>query len=571
MQMIRQTQFDDLLAPEQAEALTQALDRIAHDLRLSDSGKLESMSLLIKNAVDQIYHKMRSEFGAYDDRIMPLVNKPNGRVPVKFVDGVLRSQNAFPLSKLADHVDRILLANKKLEHDVAGKTNATPIEVFNRGEKVGVLRFNPAPHDLTPDDIAVFDQMPGETAPVGGIITLGIGARLSHLQLLAKSLHIPNAKFSKEYVDILKRLSGKRVRYSIDTEGRVHLSELQDGGGNQASAHPVKDVKIPVPDHSVTVPISFKDIAQRSLTNIAGPKGLNLAPMGAHASLVESVPDGFVIPFGFFNDYAQRTGLKRWLDLLSKVNLKNQHLVASITETIARHIQANPIPSEMLDQVMSQLRELKQRTGHEGGYFFRSDTNIEDLPGFNGAGLNESVPNVKDERALVQKAIQDVWISPFREKSIYWRAMALPSHTVTLAEPSVVVMPTVHAKSSGVILSRGGSGWQSGHGSISANWGIGSVVQAGDPVEEISLASGKPLRTSFTVSTRKPVANVNGGLSLENVPLGQPVLTEAQIQALNKKAAEVEEALGHEPHGWDIEWAIDSNDNVKILQARPNM
>ena len=259
------------------------------------------------------------------------------------------------------------------------------------------------------------------------------------------------------------------------------------------------------------------------------------------------------------------------MDLLARTHLKNKNIVALITDRIVRHIHESPIPNGMLDEVMHELSGLKQRTGHEGGYFFRSDTNIEDLAGFNGAGLNESIPNVSDERTAVMRAIQAVWISPFRENSIYWRAMALPSHSVSIAEPSVVVMPTVSAESSGVMLSRGGSHWQLGQGSISANWGIGSVVQAGDPVEEISMADGRALASSFTVSTQKPVPNIQGGLSMVQVPAGEPVLTETQATLLNAQAIKVDQALGSEPHGWDIEWAIDQGGSIKILQARPNM
>ena len=323
-QMIHQVRLDDLLTAGQANHLSNALDSVTARRDLTIPQKLEAISTLINNAVDQAYYRLRSEFGAYDERLLPIVNKPDGGVPVKFVDGVLRSQNTFPLSKLSEQIDRFLLAEKRIEHEINGQTARASIEVFNPGESVGTLRFNPNPLDLTPDDIAVFEQMPVETAPVGGIITLGVGARLSHLQLLARSLKIPNAKFSKNYLSTLRNLQGKRVRYSVGPGGRVRLNELASDEALLAERDRGA-VEVPTPDHQLATPVSFDRLGRAPPGNIAGPKGLNLAKMRAQPILHDAVPDGFVIPFGFFDLYARQTGLKRgWTFLpghISKIKI----------------------------------------------------------------------------------------------------------------------------------------------------------------------------------------------------------------------------------------------------------
>ena len=180
------------------------------------------------------------------------------------------------------------------------------------------------------------------------------------------------------------------------------------------------------------------------------------------------------------------------------------------------------------------------------------------------------MPNVLIEREAIDQAIRRVWESPFSEKSIDWRNLALKKETVTIAEPSVVVMPTVEAASSGVILSKGTDDFVTGKGKISANWGIGSVVESGRPVEEITLET-KPIYQSFTVSDTKPVARERGGLEHQPTTPGLPVLNEEQIEELNRAATQVEKALGPKPFGYDIEWAFDTEGKLIILQARPNM
>ena len=56
----------------------------------------------------------------------------------------------------------------------------------------------------------------------------------------------------------------------------------------------------------------------------------------------------------------------------------------------------------------------------KGGVFVRSDTNVEDLPGFTGAGLNLTLPNLVGFDNLV-KGITEVWASPYTARAWAWR------------------------------------------------------------------------------------------------------------------------------------------------------
>ena len=71
-----------------------------------------------------------------------------------------------------------------------------------------------------------------------------------------------------------------------------------------------------------------------------------------------------------------------------------------------------------------RLREAMDREfgprASSGGVFVRSDTNVEDLPGFTGAGINLTLPNVVGFEN-VMKALGEVWASPFSPRSFAWR------------------------------------------------------------------------------------------------------------------------------------------------------
>lgn len=568
-QILHQVHQDDFLAEGQVNVINEQLSAIAQDKKIPVERRLELISDLLNSSVDQVYYALKRPFGDYDERILRMAAHGRPTTPVRFLDGTLRSNNVFMLSQLVDAMEESALARKNITHLIGSQKTRIPARVFNPGQTVGILRLNKNPMELTPAEIGVFSEMPTESGAVGGVVTLGVGARLSHLQLLARSLKIPNVKFSNEAVALLKPYDGQMVSFKATKDGAVEIVPLASGTKSGSKRKKLL-VTVPEPDHSITKPITFDKAQSQTDKTIAGPKGLTLVDLRTNPALRDSVPDGFILPFGFFRRYLKEVGIEPLVDALGKIDQKNTRVVAEIAKQIREAIAKNPIPDKMLQEIMADLEKLQKRTGHKAGYFFRSDTNIEDLAGFNGAGLNESVPNVKPDEKSVQAAVRAVWESPFKEKSIFWRGLALGTKTVPLAEPSIVVMPTVFAESSGVIISKGTSRWVPGKGFISANWGIGSVVEAGAPVEEITLEGRAPLRTGLTSSAIKPTASSSGGLKNVAIQPGYPVLKPEQITELNAKAQLIEETLGVQPKGYDIEWAVDASGKVWIVQARPN-
>ncbi len=87
----------------------------------------------------------------------------------------------------------------------------------------------------------------------------------------------------------------------------------------------------------------------------------------------------------------------------------------------------------------------------KGGVFVRSDTNVEDLPGFTGAGLNLTVPNVVGFDNVVG-AIGEVWASPYTARAFAWRQshMRDPENVY----PAVLLLRTVPSEESGVMVTQ---------------------------------------------------------------------------------------------------------------------
>ena len=95
--------------------------------------------------------------------------------------------------------------------------------------------------------------------------------------------------------------------------------------------------------------------------------------------------------------------------------------------------------------VCSQKGDPTQTTG----VFIRSDTNVEDLDDFNGAGLNLTL---FDRRALddVFAGLKEVWASPFTYRSFSWRQALIDEPLWVL--PSVVILESIPTEKSGVLV-----------------------------------------------------------------------------------------------------------------------
>jgi phosphoenolpyruvate synthase/pyruvate phosphate dikinase len=92
------------------------------------------------------------------------------------------------------------------------------------------------------------------------------------------------------------------------------------------------------------------------------------------------------------------------------------------------------------------------KTAGEIPVFLRSDTNMEDLKDFTGAGLNLTIFNAVKKEAILQ-GIKDVWASPYTERSFRWRQRYLLNPENVF--PSILIIPSVDVDYSGVLITKG--------------------------------------------------------------------------------------------------------------------
>ena len=140
----------------------------------------------------------------------------------------------------------------------------------------------------------------------------------------------------------------------------------------------------------------------------------------------------------------------------------------------------------------------------------RSDTNVEDLAGFTGAGLNLTLPNVVGFDNLLQ-SIGEVWGSPFTARAFAWRLshMTRPEHVNT----SILLLESVASDKSGVLVTQDIDTGDPDVISVAVNEGLGGAVD-GQAAESLRVAlDGSRVRVLATATAPwRRVPDPAGGL-----------------------------------------------------------
>jgi phosphoenolpyruvate synthase/pyruvate phosphate dikinase len=202
--------------------------------------------------------------------------------------------------------------------------------------------------------------------------------------------------------------------------------------------------------------------------------------------------------------------------------------------------------------------------------FIRSDTNMEDLKDFTGAGLNLTVFNVLDEEKIWQ-AIRDVWASPYTERSYRWRQKFLLNPENVF--PSILVIPGVNVEKSGVMITTGVSSGEPKDITVAFSRGVGGAVEGQIAETYLLSASGTDYLLSPARENKYMVLSENGGTQKQVTQFNLPILKPEELAQLRQFAEQIRKKLpgtpGIESQGpFDVELGFKDN-SIWLFQVRP--
>ncbi len=500
----------------------------------------------------------------------------------------LRGSPLFFYGAVVDSLVRDANRLTGIEHELFGERVGAGLRALNPGLARGVLHVR-AGEDLATDGIYLLPETISELPPVAGILTRGEGSSLSHVQLLARNLGIPNVVVTESRIPALAPHAGRPVVLAVSHGGVVQLAtdgsrwEAVFGGGDAQGAEGGRVVIRPdleKLDLSVREPVSLDALRAADSGRISGPKGANLGEL-KHL-FGNAVPPGFVIPFGVFRgllDAPLEPGgpvvwdwmRARYAAIAALEGPARAQAESAFLERLRGWIAEVPWSARFEEDVR---RALRRHFGEDGSYgvFVRSDTNVEDLPGFTGAGLNLTVPNVVGEDAILA-AVRRVWASPFTERAYAWRQshMEQPEYVF----PAVVVQLGFPAEKSGVMVTAdvdtGDADWLT----VAVNEGVGGAVD-GQAAESLRVHRESDAVRFLAQATapRRALLSPEGGVVKLPATGADAVLEPAEIRRLREFAARVHArfpALADEegkPVPADVEFAF-RDGKLALLQLRP--
>jgi len=452
-----------------------------------------------------------------------------------------------------------------------------PYMPMNLGTATGRVRIVDAAsganalNALLPDDIAVLRQVPINLPPVAGVLTERPSTALSHVNLLAKGWGIPNA-YVRDAASVLREHAGQWVALKVAASGYQVRRLTPD----EVAALPPRNVRTAAIG---AVPGSAKaarpDLRETRLLPLASLRARNSAQCGSKAANLgavlaaripaTTVPDGFCIPFAHYDRFMRANGLA---DRIARMQQQpgfasdpqiRQKALAQLREEIARW----PVDAA----TAASWRAAWQSQLGGGGVFVRSSSNSEDLPGFSGAGLYTTMPNVKTGDAL-ELAVKKVWASVFNPEA--WEARSAAGFGAESVLMGVFVQTAIDSTNAGVMITR--DPFDAGHPHvtyISAKRGIGIRVVEGQRVaEQVMYSSWSKAIQVLSRSAEETALQLDkdGGVKEVPVEMGRSVLTDELVVRLANVGAAVKRTFNAVDQ--DIEWAT-VGDRIVLLQARP--
>ncbi|HTM19443.1 MAG TPA: PEP/pyruvate-binding domain-containing protein, partial [Kofleriaceae bacterium] len=444
-----------------------------------------------------------------------------------------------------------------------------PYQAFNRGSAVGTLRVIKPDAKLDTmmfdrNDIVLLQESYPDIAPVSGILTTVFSTPLSHVNLRATAWGIPNAGYTRAR-DEYGKLDGQKVYYEVrDTDFVLRPATEAEIRELDHKINEQRTVKVPAADLGNARMAMLPRIHARDVVAY-GTKCSNLGEIvSAHVGV--NVPDGFGLPIFYYQRHMLLNGLdKKVNDMLADPRWASDAAWRKAAlEDLQKQIKDAPIDPAVLDAVYKRVR---LKLGGKG-VFVRSSTNAEDLEGFNGAGLYDTVPNVRGKKQIGE-AIKTVWASLWNWRAVQERAAFGIDHHAVYA--GVLIQIGVNASASGVLITDNLWNPEDDNSyTINAKKGLGMRVVEGKNVPEQVIFDTSNDGTKIISRSDDPVMLVfddKGGIrEVPNDNRGV-ILTEERAKRLAEQVQRFVPLFSRKS-ALDVEWVL-QGEEVWIVQARP--
>ena len=446
------------------------------------------------------------------------------------------------------------------DEDLFSDTNFLTL---NPGEGFGLLRVREPDERPHPREIVIYESLPNSLPRVAGIVSTAPQTPLSHVNLRAVQDSVPNA-FIRGALDNphFVSLRGSYVHLAVTEDGySIRAATAEEVESHYAASRPTQ-TQTPQRDLSVTSITPLKEIGF-SDWRAFGVKAANVAVLRklAFPYPAWTVPDGFAVPFFFYDEFMKHnsfyddiTQMLADPDFQSDFDKQEKEL-----KKLRKKIKKGDMPEWIIEALTAM-----HATYPEGQSLrYRSSTNNEDLPGFNGAGLYDSKTQHPDETVEdgIDKSLKQVYASLWNFRAFTEREFHRIDHMS--AAMGVLVHPNYSDElANGVAVSFDPVYGRDESYYVNTQLGEDLVTnpEAHSVPDEILLNPA-----SFTVLATSNLVPP-GELLLSSDRL---IMLRANLKTIHEEFSRLYNPGPDEPFAIEIEFKITSDDVPSIKQARP--
>ena len=449
--------------------------------------------------------------------------------------------------------------NVVLQEDIFPDVDFIPLNV---GGGYGFLRVMSPDERPNPRDIVIYESLPNELSRVAGIITTVPQTPLSHVNLRAVQDEAPNAFIRDALEDSdIEDLVDSHVYYEVSASGySIRAATQAEVDEHYEASRPAED-QTPQRDLSVTAVTALSEVGFDDW-DAFGVKAANVAVLGTLEFPEGTVPDGFAVPFYFYDEFMKHNDLYDDVEeMLADAEFQSDYdTKEDELKKLRKKIKKADTP-EWIDDALTAMHA----TFAEGRSLrYRSSTNNEDLPQFSGAGLYDSKTQHADETEEdgISKSLKQVYASLWNFRAFVERDFHRVDHTATAM--GVLVHPNYSDELvNGVAVSVDPVYGTDGAHYVNSQAGEDLVTnpEANSVPEEVLLHPDG----TYTVS------------ALSNqTPRGQLLMTDDQMAQLRQRLDTIHDKFEElydieegERFAMEIEFKITSDNVLAIKQARP--
>jgi len=512
-----------------------------------------------------------------------------------FIDDKIRSSVALPYGQAASALGGYLSTATNMTNDILNIKNVSGAIGLNPGIAKGelvIIESDTDEEDIKYDvnKIYAFARAPSDLKPVAGILAVSEGNLVSHVQLLARNLAIPNISINDDLLSSLKKYEGEDIFVAVNDDGVVRIKLSEDMNNTEAQLYKTNSEQ----RQMVTVDVQKIKLDQNEVLDmravgaddsgiLCGPKAANLGEL--KSIFPDHVVEGIIIPFGVFRAHLNQTMPNSTDDYwcyLNETFAEAEHRLAHGTNyseveayqldrlsTLRDAMDEIQLTQAFVDDLKKKFEDVLGKSMGSVPVFLRSDTNMEDLESFTGAGLNLTLFNIVDAQKILD-GIKKVWASPYTERSFKWRQQYLTNPENVF--PSILIIPSVDVTHSGVLITKGINEGTDEDLTLAFSRGAGGAVDG--QMAEMRLVTQKdnillnPSRSRSFIRLPK-----SGGVKRYNTDFTNPILTENNIISIREIVKEVRNKIPERTDSdyagaYDIELGFE-DEKLFLFQIRP--